>query len=165
MFERTSYESWFFTVQISVAVNSIGKLLRTLCRVFGIVRSLLIAIVRSPPRIASDPIAVCGINRPKMIVAPTNGAVSNQIRAQTIVERAQIFFFSGHTSSVVQVVSIARVEEMAIFEIIAEHMRRATWASPSTIVFVLWSYLWECLEKGFSLKVLYLLEAGITQAV
>lgn len=134
----TSYPSLFFTVQISVAVNSVGRLLllRPLFGlvVFGIVRSPLIAIVSKPPRIASDPIAVCGINWPNMMVAPTNGAVSNQIRAQTIVERAQTFFFSGHTSSVVHVVSMASVEEMAVFETMAEHMRRATRASPLTIL-------------------------------
>lgn len=73
-------------------------------------------------------------------MAPTNGAVSSHIRAQTIVDKAQILFFSGHTSSVVQVVSVASVEDMAVFEIIAEHMRSATRASPLTILCELYLY-------------------------
>lgn len=103
-----------------------------MCLVFAIVRSLLIAIVNRPPRIAKDPIAVCGISRPNTIVAPTKGAVSSQILAQTIVDKAQTFFFSSLTNSVVQVVRIASVDEMAIFDTMALHMRSATRPSPWT---------------------------------
>lgn len=42
------------------------------------------------------------------------GAVSNQILAQTIVEKAHIRFFSAVTNSVVHVVRMASVLEMAI---------------------------------------------------
>lgn len=49
-----------------------------------------------------------------MDVAPINGAHSSQILAQTIVEKAHIRFFSTDTNSVVQVVKIANVLEMAI---------------------------------------------------
>lgn len=81
---------------------------------------------------ASDANAVCGINWPNTMVAPTNGAVNSHRRAQTMVENAQIFFFSLDTSSVVHVVSMASVDEMAIFETIAEHISNATRESPLT---------------------------------
>lgn len=99
---------------------------------FGIVRSLLKHIVNRPPMMESVANAVCGTNCPKTMVAPTNGAVSSQMRAQTIVEKAHIFFFSADTSSVVQVVRIANVDEMATLETIALHISRATRASVFT---------------------------------
>lgn len=85
-----------------------------------------------PPNIDSDAKAVCGINWPNTTVAPINGAVNNHILAQTIVEKPQIFFFSAQTSSVVQVVNIARVDEIAVFDTMAVHMNSATRASPCT---------------------------------
>lgn len=111
-------------------VNSLGKFEFF---VFGIVRGLLINVVRTPPSMASDANAVCGINWPNTMVAPTNGAVNSQIRAQTIVENAQIFFFSPDTNSVVQVVNMANVDDIAIFDIIAVHINKATRASPLTV--------------------------------
>lgn len=66
------------------------------------------------------------------MVAPTNGAVNSQMRAHTMVEKAQIFFFSSLTNSVVHVVNMANVDDMAIFDIIAEHMSNATRESPLT---------------------------------
>lgn len=64
------------------------------------------------------------------MVEPTNGAVNSQIRAQTMVENAQIFLLSAGTNSVVHVVNMASVEEIAILETIAVHMNSATLASP-----------------------------------
>lgn len=72
-------------------------------------------------------------NLPKTTVAPTNGAVNNQILAQTIVENAQIFFFSSRTNSVVHVVKIARVEDIATFDTIEMAIKIATLASPVTV--------------------------------
>lgn len=123
--------SWPFTVQMFDWITSSGKLPAPLPR-RGIVRALVISIVSRPPMIDSVANAVCGTSCPKMMVAPTNGAVSSQMRAHTIVEKAQIFFFSSHTSSVVQVVSMASVDEMAIFETMALHISRATRKSKST---------------------------------
>lgn len=77
-------------------------------------------------------IAVCGTHLPKTTVAPTNGAVSNQILAQTIVENAQIFFFSSRTNSVVHVVNIAKVDDIATLDTIEIAIRVATLASPVT---------------------------------
>lgn len=62
--------------------------------------------------------AVCGTHLPKTTVAPTNGAVSSQTLAQTIVENAQTFFFSSHTNSVVHVVKIAKVDDIATLDTI-----------------------------------------------
>lgn len=89
-------------------------------------------MVSIPPKMASEANAVCGISWPKTMLAPTKGAVNSHMRAQTIVENAQIFFFSLDTNSVVHVVSMASVDEMAIFEIIAEHMSKATRELPFT---------------------------------
>ncbi len=80
-----------------------------------------------------EAIAVCGTHRPKTTVAPTNGAVSNQILAHTIVENAQIFFFSSHTNSVVHVVSMARVDDMATLDTIEIAIRSTILASPFTV--------------------------------
>lgn len=93
---------------------------------FGIVLGLEIIIVIIPPRIERDAKADCGTRSPKTIVAPTNGAVSSQILAQTIVDNAQIFFFSSDTNSTVHVVSIESVEDIAALEIIADNMSKAT---------------------------------------
>lgn len=78
-------------------------------------------------------IAVCGTHRPNTTVAPTNGAVSNQILAHTTVEKAHIFFFSLHTNSVVQVVSIANVDDMATLDTMEIAIRIATLLSPVTV--------------------------------
>lgn len=69
---------------------------------------------------------VWGYSWPKTIVAPVNGAQSNHIRAYTIVEKPQIFFFSPQTNSVVHVVRMAKVHEIAAFDIIDDNMSRAT---------------------------------------
>lgn len=97
-----------------------------------IVCGLLINVLKMPPimdRVEND---VCGINWPNTIVAPINGAQSNQIRAYTIVEKPQIFFFSTETNSVVQVVSMANVDDIAVFEIMALHIKKATRRLKST---------------------------------
>lgn len=62
-----------------------------------------------------------------MDVAPINGAHSSQILAQTIVEKAHIRFFSADTSSVVQVVRMASVLEMAILVPIAVYKKFTFW--------------------------------------
>lgn len=54
------------------------------------------------------------------------------MRAQTIAEKAQIFFFSGATSSVVQVVKIANVDDIDVFKTIEQHISNATRASSLT---------------------------------
>lgn len=69
---------------------------------------------------------VCGYNWAKTIVAPENGAKSNQVRANVIVEKPQIFFFSALTNSAVHVVRTANVQEMADFDIIDESISKAT---------------------------------------
>lgn len=69
----------------------------------------------SPPIIDITPRAVCGMNWPKMDVAPIKGAHRSQIRAHTIVEKAHIRFLSAETSSVVHVVRMDSVLEIAIF--------------------------------------------------
>lgn len=139
---------WSFTVQTSDG-SSAGKLLPF---VFGIVLGLLIAIVSRPPIQLITAIAVCGTlfklkliyflkdsfvfllyHVPKTTVAPTNGAVSNQILAQTIVENAQIFFFSSRTNSVVHVVNIAKVDDIATLDTIEIAIKIATLASPLTV--------------------------------
>lgn len=96
------------------------------------VLGLLSAIVRKPPIIDKEAIAVWGTHLPKTTVAPTNGAVNSQIRAHTIVENAQIFFFSSHTNSVVHVVNIASVDDIATLDTIDIAIRIATFASPVT---------------------------------
>lgn len=128
-YHNRSFASRSLTVHISDD-NSVGKFEFF---VFSIVRGLLKAIVNRPPTIVIEAIAVCGTHRPKTIVAPTNGAVSNHILAQTMVENAQIFFFSSRTSSVVHVVNIARVDDIAVFETIEIAIRIATRASPVTV--------------------------------
>lgn len=80
----------------------------------GNVLGLEISIVINPPMIDITPKAVCGTNWPKIDVAPIKGAQSSQILAQTIVEKAHMRFFSTDTNSVVHVVNIANVLEMAI---------------------------------------------------
>lgn len=90
-------------------------------------------IVKKPPIMLSAAIAVCGTQFPKTTVAPTNGAVNSQILAQTTVENAQIFFFSLHTSSVLHVVSIAKVDDMATLDTIDIAIRTATRASPLAV--------------------------------
>lgn len=67
------------------------------------------------------------------MVAPTYGAVNSHIRAQTIVENPQIFFFSALTNSTVHVVNIASVDDVAVFSTIAENISSATRASPFTV--------------------------------
>lgn len=97
-----------------------------------IVCGLLINVLKMPPimeRVEND---VCGINWPNVIVAPMNGPQSNQTRAYTIVEKPHIFFFSAGTNSVVQVVSMANVDDIAVFETIALHIKRATRRLKST---------------------------------
>lgn len=81
---------------------------------------------------ASDAYTVCGINWPKTMVTPVNGAVNSQMRAHVIVEKAQIFFFSPVTSSVVHVANMANVDDIATFDTIAVHINSATRASPLT---------------------------------
>lgn len=152
--------SWPFTVQMFDCTTSSGN---PAPPPFGIVRALVISIVSRPPMIDSVANAVCGTSCPKMIVAPTNGAVSSQMRAHTIVEKAQIFFFSSHTSSVVQVVSMASVDEMAIFETMALHISRATRRSKLTemeigcynVRSILWRLTWTCSDCSFGNKHLY----------
>lgn len=78
-------------------------------------------------------IAVWGTHRPNTTVAPTKGADSNQILAQTTVENAQIFFFSSRTNSVVHVVSIAKVDDIATLDTIEIAIKIATLASPLTV--------------------------------
>lgn len=78
-------------------------------------------------------IAVCGTQLPKTTVAPTNGAVNSQILAHTTVENAQIFFFSSHTNSVVHVVSIANVDDIATLDTMDIAIRTATRASPLAV--------------------------------
>lgn len=111
-------------------VKSFGKF----APLFGrcTVRLLLIAIVKNPPMIDRVAKADCGTSLPNMIVAPMKGAVNNHTRAQTTVENAQIFFFSLHTSSVVHVVKMDRVDEMATFDTIADTMSNTTRWSPLT---------------------------------
>lgn len=92
----------------------------------GIVRGLEIRALSSPPTMAREANAVWGTNWPKTTVAPTNGAPSSQKRAQHMVEKAQIFFFSLLTNSTVQVVKMDRVHDMAILEIIADSISSAT---------------------------------------
>lgn len=77
------------------------------------------SIVMKPPMMDIVDKAVWGMNCPKMFVAPMKGAHSSHILAQTIVEKAIILFFSAQTSSVVQVVRIDKVHEIAIFVPIA----------------------------------------------
>lgn len=90
------------------------------------VRGLLISVLNSPPIIDSVESAVCGINLPKTIVAPMNGAQSSHVRAYTIVEKPQIRFFSAHTSSVVHVVKMANVDDIATFDTIDASISKAT---------------------------------------
>ena len=57
---------------------------------------------------------------------PTNGAVNSQIRAQTIVEYPHNRFFSAETNSVVDVVRIESVVEIAIFAVIEVTIKSTT---------------------------------------
>lgn len=63
-----------------------------------------------------------------------NGAANRNTRAYTMVENAQIFRFCGETNSTVQVVSIAKVDDIAAFSIIEDSIKRATRASNVTVV-------------------------------
>lgn len=90
------------------------------------------AIVRNPPIIASAAKADCGTSLPKMMVTPIKGAVNSQTRAHTTVEKAQIFFFSAHTSSPVQVVNNDRVDEIATLDTIADTISNTTRLSNAT---------------------------------
>lgn len=101
-------------------------------RFLGMVRGLEIRMLNRPPVMAREAKAVCGINWPKTTVAPINGAPNSQKRAQHIVEKAQIFFFSLLTNSTVQVVKMAKVQDMAIFDIMAVNINKATRPSKST---------------------------------
>ncbi|CAD7093445.1 unnamed protein product [Hermetia illucens] len=98
----------------------------------GIVRGLLIKAVKTPPTILNEANAVWGTSCPKITVAPINGAVSSHILAHTIVENAQICFFSALTNSVVHVVKSASVEDMADLDIIADSIKSATRLLPLT---------------------------------
>lgn len=86
-----------------------------------------------PPKIDNDANRVCGINRPKTIVAPMYGAVSNHILAQTVVENEQIFRFSNGTNSIVHDASMAKVEDMAALDIIAISISKALRGIPVTV--------------------------------
>jgi hypothetical protein len=142
----------------------------------GIVRGLSIYVVNRPP--TQDIVAVkniqknhktasrkmqivihmivCGINFPNTTVAPMNGAVNSQIRAQTIVEYPHNLFFSGVTSSVVQVVSIESVQEMPIFTAIAADMRRITRSIPITNIDVSINIEHKKIFKGIIYQILVL---------
>lgn len=107
------------------------------------------AIVRNPPIIASVAKADCGTSLPKIMVAPIKGAVNSHTRAHTTVEKAQIFFFSAHTSSPVQVVNSDRVDEIATLDTIAVTISNTTrWSSGTARIkigynacpIVYWSY-------------------------
>lgn len=105
----------------------------------GRVLGLLIIVVITPPMMDMTPKAVWGINCPKMEVAPIKGAHSSQIRAQTIVEKAHIRFLSAETNSVVHVVRMAKVLEMAIFVPIPVCNRIIN----IIINYIVWSYIYE----------------------
>lgn len=129
LFHSLTFSSWGFIVQISED-KSFGKF-DPLCD-FCIVRSLVIAIVRNPPIIASVAKADCGMSLLNMLVTPIKGAVSSQTLAHTTVEKAQIFFFSAHTSSPVQVVNKDRVDEIATLDTIADTISNTTRLSSDT---------------------------------
>lgn len=92
----------------------------------GMVRGLEMRELIRPPTIAKEAKAVCGTSWPKTMVAPINGAPNSQKRAQQMVEKAHIFLLSLLTNSTVQVVTMDRVQEMAIFEIMADNISKAT---------------------------------------
>lgn len=92
----------------------------------GIVGGLEINELKIPPAMAKEAKAVWGTNCPNTTVAPINGAPSNQKRAQQIVEKAQIFFFSLLTNSTVQVVRMAKVHDIAVLEHMAVNISNAT---------------------------------------
>lgn len=90
-------------------------------------------MVRKPPTMLNVAIAVWGTHVPKTTVAPTNGAVNSHILAHTTVENAQIFFFSAQTNSVLHVVSMARVDDIATLDTIDMAIRIATRESPLAV--------------------------------
>lgn len=98
----------------------------------GIVRGLEIRVDNIPPIMAREAKAVCGISWPKTTVAPINGAPNSQKRAQQMVEKARIFFFSLPTNSTVQVVNMASVQDMAALDTMADIINNATRLSIST---------------------------------
>lgn len=117
--QSRTFSDCSFIVQIS-GLMLCGKF-DCCCCLFdlGSVLGLLISIVMKPPITDITPKAVWGTNCPKIDVAPIKGAHSSQILAHTIVEKAHMRFLSADTNSVVQVVRMARVLEMAIFVPIA----------------------------------------------
>lgn len=98
----------------------------------GIVRGLVMRVVKIPPTMAKEAKAVCGTKVPKTTVAPINGAPSRHRRAQQMVEKEHIFRFSALTNSTVQVVKMANVLDMAILDIMAVTISRATRPLTST---------------------------------
>lgn len=92
----------------------------------GTVRGLEIKVVKTPPTIDNEAKAVCGTKVPKTTVAPIKGAPRRHKRAQQIVENEHILRFSTETNSMVQVVKMAKVLEIAIFEIMAVNINKAT---------------------------------------
>lgn len=116
-----------------ICVDAVMLLVNWEVDFLGMVRGLEIRVLRIPPTMAREANDVCGINWPKTTVAPIKGAPNSQKRAQQMVEKARIFFFSLLTNSTVQVVSMPKVQEMAILEIIAVNINKATRASKATI--------------------------------
>lgn len=66
------------------------------------------------------------------VIAPINGAVSNQMRAQTIHEKIQIRCFADGTSSPVLLTKTVCEQVVAIFDSIASVIPRITYTFSET---------------------------------
>lgn len=96
------------------------------------VLGLVIILVSSAPQIFMIEKAVTGHNGPIIDKLPMNGSNSSHILAQTIVLYPQSLFFSGETSSVVDVVRIESVDETVTLATIDVASRRNTLSDPVT---------------------------------
>lgn len=85
-----------------------------------------------PPHNSMNPNAANGNRLCKNVTAPINGAVSSQMRAQTIHENTHIFCFVDGTSSLVHVSKTACEHVVAIFESIANVIPSVTYSISET---------------------------------